>query len=301
VPAIVAVAGYFLYFGAGQSGGTSGPVTPRPATSGPVTTNPPKAEPVIRSTGTACITPTGTYDLDEGRWLPERQDSDIFFNNEDGVVRSLRAWSGAAFHNLGIRDFDKVTFDAIRGLTFDVKSLDATIGVPNDTKPGTVFAVRTSSGRYAKVQILKYGTHMKFKWVTFGTGDEGRSITEITSAACTPEEQRHCGAGELQGDALSSFTVPVASSSELRPEISYSYNPNHGTVYMGTKLLDENDDALNQGFKITRAPVSGKQQTTITIDRPGRSKWLFVWLYESNKAAEAFVCKRFPYERNWGG
>lgn len=291
VPVLIAVSGYALYLATGQSGGS------RP---GPDTTHPPREAPAIRSTGTACITLNSTYDLDAGRWNPERRDSDVLFNNEEGVARSLKASSGAAFHDLGNRDFDSVTYEAMRGLTFDLKSLDATIGVPHDVKPGTVFAVRTSSGRYAKVQILKYGTHMKFKWVTFGSGNEGRSVATVTSAPCTREEQLHCGTGKLQGDSFSNFTVPVASSSELRPEISYSYNRSHGTVYMGAHLLDENDDALNRGYRPTHAPISGKQQTTITISRPGRSKWLFVWLYEQNKA-EAFACERFRYERNWGG
>ena len=294
VSVFVAVSAYLLYQGLGQSGGGGG-ITPRPAK-----VDLPQVAPVVRSTGTACITPGSTYDLDEGRWKPERRDSDIVFNNEDGVVRSLKAWSGAAFHNLGNRDFDSLTFEALRGLAFDLRSLDATIGVPHDLKPGTVFAVRTSDGRYAKVQILQYGAHMKFNWVTYGSGDEGQSVAEITSAPCTREEQLHCGTGKLPGDGFSNFTVPVASSEELRPEISYSYNQDHGTVYMGAHLLDENDDALNRGFRPTLAPISGKQQTTITISRPGRSKWLFVWLYEQNKA-EAFACERYRYERNWGG
>ena len=72
-------------------------------------------DPEPRSTGVACITPASTYDLDEGIWKPARQDADLFFHNVDGMVRSLDAWSGAAFHRLGVRDFDEVDYKSLQG------------------------------------------------------------------------------------------------------------------------------------------------------------------------------------------
>ena len=135
--------------------------------------------------------------MEEGRWNPEKPDSDVFFNSKDGVVRSLKARSGAAFHSLGIRSFDSTTHENMRGLAFDQISLDTTIGVPHDVNPGTVFAVRTSGGRYATVEVLKFSQHMKFRWVTYGSGDDGTSVAAITSAPCTWEERLHCGTGKL--------------------------------------------------------------------------------------------------------
>lgn len=293
---LVAVAAYvFFWLYGAQPGGTRPPVERR-VTTGADTTG---AEPGTRSSGTACITPATTYDLDAGTWNPARDKADLFFHNLDGTVRSIDARSGAAFHRMGNRDFDSITYETIRNLAFRESSLDATVGGSPAVTPGAVFAVRTSDRRYAKVQVLQAGAFTKFKWLTYDANNAGPSVVATTSAPCTLEEQKRCGTGQFQGDSITGFTVPAASRTEVTVEVSYSYNRSHGTVYMGAHVLDEDDNALNSGYRPTAAPYTGKQRITINVDRSGRSKSLFIWLYEQNKR-EALVCRRFPFERTWG-
>jgi hypothetical protein len=75
--------------------------------------------------------------------------------------------------------------------------------------------------------------------------------------------------------------------------VRYRFNPAHGTVYLGARLLDKDGTGLSSGFYPAAAPSSGELSTTVDLGQ-GTSRFLLVWLYEAYKS-EAFACRQFDY------
>ncbi len=126
-----------------------------------------------------------------------------------------------------------------------------------------------------------------------------RATTQIVVKPLTWEDKNSIGA--LPGDAIHHFRVVSYAGDHLIAELSYHYNPQHGHVWIGGYLLNEDDHSMSRGFMPTRAVPTGKTNVKLNVNPskvPFRSKWVFFWLYESNKG-NGFVSKRFPYEHYW--
>ncbi len=126
-----------------------------------------------------------------------------------------------------------------------------------------------------------------------------QATAEVTVVKLTWEDKNSVGA--LAGDAINSFRVLSYASDSLVAELSYRYNPQHGQVWIGSYLLDENGQSISSGFWPAEASATGTTSFKVGVDPargPVRSKWVYFWLYESNKG-EGFVSRRFPYEHSW--
>ncbi|MBE9009634.1 hypothetical protein IQ250_05385, partial [Pseudanabaenaceae cyanobacterium LEGE 13415] len=197
----------------------------------------------IVSSGTGTIRGTWIFNCDTGVETPK---GDIWWEQETDVLRRMTPQNSAQIVSLGMRDFDAITVDELRSLSYSSAPIDGSIvmwrkrlpidvvdridrvtkpdvlrgidpdrfrrvspqaveaipmrpidGVgripierlPSDRIPvkrppivisddpapnrtnnltnGSVFAVRTNSGNFAKVQVIEYGYDLKIQWITY--------------------------------------------------------------------------------------------------------------------------------------
>lgn len=130
-------------------------------------------------------------------------------------------------------------------------------------------------------------------------GEKYRATTQVRVAELTWEEKNSIGA--FPGDEIHHFKVLSYAKDQLIAELLYRYNPQHGQAWIGGYILDENGQSISRGFRPTGANPTGKTKIRVNVDPAKgriRSKWVFFWIYESNKG-KGFVSKRFPYEHIW--
>jgi hypothetical protein len=254
----------------------------------------PVAPPVIRSQGPGCIVQGGQFDLDRGDSSPVGQEGDLLLAARTDVERVLQPWSASGIAVIGGRDFDRVTREGLRRTEYQQQGVDASRDENNRLPPGTVLAVRTQEGRFAKVRIIaSRGDSVRFDWITYALPGEGPSPLAPSVGPCGYQATLLCGSGALPGDEIQSFSILDRTSEGMTVTVRYRFNPAHGTVYVGTMLLDEDGAALAPGFRPAAAPPSGETSAVVSPGR-GDSRYLLVWLYEAFKS-EALACRQFDY------
>ena len=124
---------------------------------------------VVRASDRLVVCGTWTFDLDTGT---EGGDTlDLWWEQIDGVHAMMRARAaGVGLADLGAVDFDGLTRDDLRALDLSAASIDGWPDDRNQLAPGDVFAVRTSDGNLAKVQVLRYGYDLELRYVTYAGG-----------------------------------------------------------------------------------------------------------------------------------
>jgi hypothetical protein len=68
---------------------------------------------------------------------------------------------------LGAVDFDAIASSELRVERFTDVPIDGSNTGANQLTPGTVVAIRTRHGQYAKMQVVSYGYDLLIKWVTY--------------------------------------------------------------------------------------------------------------------------------------
>lgn len=253
----------------------------------------PAIERVIWSSGSGCISQGRFFDLDRGDSNPTQSDGDLFHNARNNVERYLQPnpWGTATMALIGNRDFDRVTFAALQSANYSRSGLSASRDQRNQLPPGTVIAVQTSEGRYTKLKVINSSSDaISFDWTTYSLPSEGKSPLQPAIEQCGPEDWLICDAGTLPHDQIQGFRIIERSSNELLIEVRALYNAQHGQSWMGAYLLDKDGNNLSGGYYPTAAQMGGITQMRV-ISKSG-AKYLFIWLYESNKR-EAFICRRF--------
>ena len=120
----------------------------------------------VRSKGSTTLKGTWTFDFDSGVQGPA-SGADIWWEQVNTTVRFLVPKSGAMLFNLGVRNFDAVSFQTLQGLSYTSLSINGTVGSANRLTAGTVIAIRTNSGRFAKMLVKTYGYNLLIDWVTY--------------------------------------------------------------------------------------------------------------------------------------
>jgi hypothetical protein len=254
----------------------------------------PVAPPVIRSQGAGCIMQAGLFDLDRGDSSPAQPQGDLFLEARTQVERILRPWSASGIALIGGRAFDRVTLEGLRQTEYQGQGVNASRDERNSLPSGSVLAVRTNEGRFAKLNVVaSNGDAVKFDWVTYALPGEGPSPLAPSVGPCGYQATLLCGSGALPGDEIQNFTILNRTPEGLVVSVRYRFNPAHGTVYMGTMLLDNDGTALSEGFRPAPTPPAGESSILVDLGR-GASRYLLVWLYEGYKS-EAFACRQFDY------
>lgn len=125
------------------------------------------------SQGTATIHGTHSFDFDAGAEVGS--DGDVFWENLDTSdpidmklvtdVGQTAVLPGADYDALNVVFLNATPYsdDDIDGPDGPVAAPDG----PNDLSPGTVFAVKTDMGNYAKVKVTSSGYNLEIEWVTY--------------------------------------------------------------------------------------------------------------------------------------
>ena len=80
---------------------------------------------------------------------------------------TIEDFGGRGLANLGATSFEAVTLDQLRGLDYSASTIAGNVVGSNQLVEGDVFAVSTSDGNYAKIQILHYGYDLQIRFVTY--------------------------------------------------------------------------------------------------------------------------------------
>lgn len=254
----------------------------------------PLIEPVIRSRGSGCIAQGSFFDLDRGDSRAPSETGDLFLDARTSVERYLVSWSSASLAVIGNRDFERVTLAALKRADFGQGSVNASRDGRNALPAGTVLAVQTNEGRFGMLRVNESrGDYVDFEWITFALPSEGPSPVPPSVESCGVEQQLLCGSGRLEGDDVASFGIVSMGDSELVINVHHRFNPAHGQVWLGARLLDKDGASLSPGFYPTAASPGGLTQVRVPRGT-GHSRYLFIWMYDSYKS-EAFTCRRFDY------
>ena len=135
--------------------------TPTP-TSTP--TPPPVAADVVLCTGPTRL--QGTYVLDFEK-CAQGGTGDVWWEQRDSVNRMLVPQNGAMIVNMGPVSFDGVTLATLKSQDYRPGSINGSATSLNQLTPGTLLAIKTRNGHYAKMRIDSYGYNLGITSATY--------------------------------------------------------------------------------------------------------------------------------------
>src|SRR6516162_2988725 len=109
----------------------------------------------IVSSGTATLKGTFTFDLDTGLEGGVGPAFDIWWEQQTAVLRQMVPVNNAKIVNIGVVDFNSITPQTLKGLTYSSTPIIGNNDPSNKLVPGDVFAVIT------------YGYDLHIQWVTY--------------------------------------------------------------------------------------------------------------------------------------
>src|SRR6516165_5589334 len=121
----------------------------------------------VVSSGTTVLQGTYTFDLDTGTEGGASGAADIWWEQETAVARQMVPQNGAGIVNLGIIAFTALSSAALPSLAYGSTPIPGSNDSTNQLVNGDVFAVRTTSGNYAKVLVQSYGYDLTIQWITY--------------------------------------------------------------------------------------------------------------------------------------
>jgi hypothetical protein len=117
--------------------------------------------------GTTTLKGTWTFNLDTGVQGGTGGGQDIWWEQQTSVKRRMTPRNGSGIALVGKVSYGSVTPAVLQGLPYGPTPINGNNNASNQLVNGTVFAVRTTAGNYAKVQVLQYGYNMKIRWTTY--------------------------------------------------------------------------------------------------------------------------------------
>lgn len=69
--------------------------------------------------------------------------------------------------NMGKINFDAVSLQTLQTLPYTMPPINGSNNTANQLKAGTVLAIKTGAGRYAKMKINSYDYNLGITWVTY--------------------------------------------------------------------------------------------------------------------------------------
>jgi hypothetical protein len=123
----------------------------------------------VLASGTDVIHGTMSFDFDTGTEGAFNLDDamDVFWRQQTEIIRSMDAVHEAKIANLGVIDFDSITFDQLAALEYSTTPINGSDDSTNQLVAGDVFAVHTNRGNYAKVKVMEYGYSLGIQWVLY--------------------------------------------------------------------------------------------------------------------------------------
>jgi hypothetical protein len=120
----------------------------------------------VQSKGTTALKGTWTFDLDTGVQGPAGG-ADLWWQQVNSVTRYLNPQSGAMLSHMGKPNFDAVSLQTLKGRPYSTTPINGSNNSSNKLTAGTVIAIKTNAGRYAKLKVNSYGYNLGISWVTY--------------------------------------------------------------------------------------------------------------------------------------
>jgi len=121
----------------------------------------------VVSSGTAVLKGTWTFDFDTGIEGGVGPGFDVWWEQVTAVNRQMAPQNSARIVNLGVVNFATINAASLQGLPYSTTPIDGNNDPTNKLVPGDVFAVHTTNGNYAKVEVITYGYDLHIQWVTY--------------------------------------------------------------------------------------------------------------------------------------
>jgi hypothetical protein len=163
------LSGTFLATTGATTTATPGQTSATPtATAAPTATPTPTPVPtvladVVRCTGPTTMRGTYVYDLERCR---ETSPGDVWWQQMTAFSRQLTPQNGAMLANMGQVNYNGITLATLKAQAYSPAPIgmrDGRTALP----PGTVIAVKTRNGQYAKVRIDSYGYNLAVTSTTY--------------------------------------------------------------------------------------------------------------------------------------
>ena len=116
--------------------------------------------------GAVTLKGTWTFDFETGVQGPP-SGADVWWEQVNNVTRFLVPQSGAMLAQMGKPNFDAVSYQTLKGLSYSATPIDGSNNASNKLTAGTVVAIRTNTGRYAKMKVNSYGYNLGINYVTY--------------------------------------------------------------------------------------------------------------------------------------
>jgi hypothetical protein len=120
----------------------------------------------VQCRGATTLKGTWTFDFDTGVQGPA-SGADLWWQQVDSVKRFLVPQSGAMLVNMGKPNFDAVSYQTLKSQPYTATPINGSNNSSNQLKAGTVIAIKTNAGRYAKLRVDSYGYNLGITWVTY--------------------------------------------------------------------------------------------------------------------------------------
>lgn len=121
------------------------------------------------SDGTATIDRTFRFDFDAGEQGTD--EADVHWRFKTDTERQLEPRNGARIVRLPEADYSNLEARDLPSLNYSTDPIDGSTD-DNDLTDGTVFAVETSEGNFAKAEVVSYGEDLEIEYETFEFADQ---------------------------------------------------------------------------------------------------------------------------------
>jgi len=122
---------------------------------------------ILVSSGESILRGTWTFNLDIG--VLGGDGSDLWWEQQTDTIRSMVPSGRAILAYLGTVDFESLSVEQLQQLPYSTTPINGSIDAPQNNllMNGSVFAVLTNGGNYAKVQVVAYGYDLAIRWITY--------------------------------------------------------------------------------------------------------------------------------------
>ena len=160
---------------------------------------------IVAQSASTVLKGTFLFDFDSGIQSGPSPNTDVFWEQETTVLRRMTPENSAQIVNLGAVDFNSINAAYLQTLSYSTTPIPGNNDATNQLTANDVFAVRTTSGNYAKVQVITYGYDLTIRWITYHIAS---GYVVLGTGYTTPEDVKvsvdgvHAYVTERSGDLV---------------------------------------------------------------------------------------------------
>jgi hypothetical protein len=233
------------------------------------------------SAGSGVLRGTWLFDFDAGIETANQQAADVWWEQMTATTRQMVPLNGAALCGMGIVPFDPLSLADLQRLPYARTPIPANVSGTNLLPDGSVFAVRTRTGNFVKVQVLHYDYNLQIRWqtctkpinvldvkVTLGSTPAWlvtRYVVECTYN--TPTGIRICGTGTFgpEGGIVQGQVSDEGGAfpPSILVTVSLDFQPETGLTAITKKFTPP---VTNTGVNFIFEPFQVLQKTDVLLD-----------------------------------